>query len=118
MEVTVIVSVSPEKMRTAFGGSRRGTAPGLPAVPPTFGGRLKRIPNCGSCVVSGRFEVRESSQTDAESMPHMRTIFPSPLCSDGTERLSRLFAVSVSANVPPAVDAFEAVLRTTARGIV
>jgi hypothetical protein len=51
-------------------------------------------------------------------MPHIRTIFPCPLCSEGTESESRLFAVNVSANVPPVVDAFEAVLRTTARGKV
>ena len=40
-----------------------------------------------------------------------------PDCKLGTESESRLFAVSVSAKVPPPVDALEAVLSTTACGI-
>ena len=78
---------------------------------------LKRIPYWGSWIDSTRPAVSASSATESESMPHMDMIFPCPLCRLGIAVLSPELAVSVSAKVPPVVFAFEAELRTTARGI-
>src|SRR5215831_13054973 len=55
--------------------------------------------------------------TEVESFPQKSRKFASPSLKLATERLSLLLAVSESANVPPVVFAFDALVRTYARGI-